>query len=235
MKHLNIDSYYTEFMGVEVERINQGKVIFESKYRDLPLNDKYYYPIIQTDYFGQTILSVSPAHFKEIESLYKRKDESLELAIEEFLKNHPNHKIRRMHRYAYQSTTRVETTSQRMTLKDVDKLDFGGDFNFDEYRRRKEMIFREGRQFFVEVGNKVASIGFVSEIRCGGGNIVVTTLKDYQGKGYAKEVVKGCINWCIENNVMPIYLVENSNFISKKIPQRLSFSKVVEEIIISQF
>jgi len=139
-----------------------------------------------------------------------------------------------MHRYVFKNKEKLSTISKKMSMEDVYRLEFGDDFNFEEYIKRKEIIFKEGRQFIVEENNKIASIGFISEVRCGGGNIVVMTKEDYRGKGYGKEVVKACINWCIENNIIPIYLVEDSNIISKKIPQRLGFEKVAEEFIISE-
>ncbi|MBS4538917.1 GNAT family N-acetyltransferase [Clostridium sp. D2Q-11] len=229
-----LDKHYQEFMGVDISEFNKDKRIFKSKYRDLALNNKYFYPIIQTKYFGQPILSVSPKYYNELIDISNDEISSLDDILKKFLINNPSYKKRKMHRYVYPSNNNRSTISQRMTSQDVDRLEFCENFNFEEYKRRKKKIFEEGRQFIVEESNKIASIGFISEIRAGAGNIVVMTMDCYRGKGYGKEVVKGCINWCIEKEILPIYLVEEHNYISQKIPESLGFDKISDEIIISK-
>lgn len=228
-----IDKHYKEFIGIDTNEFNSGKRIFQCNYRDLPLNNRYFYPIIKTNYLGQTILSVSPDYFEEINDLYN-KFSSIDYIISEFLGRHKKFRDRKMYRFAYIDKAKKGNISQKMNIDDVYRLDFGEDFDFEEYKDRKKTIFADGRQFIVEETNKIASIGFISEIRAGGGNIVVMTMENNRNKGYGKEVVKGCINWCIENNVLPIYLVEDKNHISKRIPESLGFIKICEEIIISE-
>ncbi len=226
--------YYRDFMGIDESSFNEGKRIFKCSNRYLPLNEKYYYPIIKSIWLEEEILSVSPKYYEEIISLQHDKSKYLDNILEEFLKGHLEFRIRKMHRYAYEKLNKQRTESRTMTIEDGSRLTLKNDFDINKYIERKKIIIEEKRQFITISNEKVSSIAFISEVTCGGGNIAVFTLEDFRNKGYAKEVIKGCVNWCIDKNVLPIYLVEDDNIYSKKIPEALGFKKISEEWIISE-
>lgn len=226
--------YYRDFMGVDESNFIEGKRIFKCSNRDVPLNEKYYYPIIKSIWLEEEILSVSPRYYEEIISLQHNESKYSDNILREFLKSHLGFRIRKMHRYAYEKLNKQHTESRTMTIEDSSRLSLKGDFDINKYMERKKTIIEEKRQFITIDNEKVSAIGFISEITCGGGNVVVFTLEDFRNKGYAKEVIKGCINWCIGNEVLPIYLVEDTNVYSKRIPEALGFKKISEEWIISR-
>lgn len=63
---------------------------------------------------------------------------------------------------------------------------------------------------------------------------MVYTSPNYRKKGYGKEVVKACINWCQQNNLLPIYLVEEENTNSIKLVESLGLELKSHEWIISE-
>lgn len=63
---------------------------------------------------------------------------------------------------------------------------------------------------------------------------MVFTKEEYRKNGYGKAVVKGCIEWCLKKDILPIYLVEDINKPSLNIPLSLNFVKQTEEFIISK-
>lgn len=100
-------------------------------------------------------------------------------------------------------------------------------------RKKREII--EGRQYVILDKNKIVSYCKISNIDFQGGNIVVYTNKQYRNRGYGKLVTTGILNWCIENNVLPIYLVDEKNTYSIKLAESLGFKIKSKEIVVSYF
>jgi len=226
--------HYLEFLGIDENKVMDGEVVFSSEFRDLPLNQNYFYPIIATEYFGGYIYSTSDKHYSMVKELVSVHGDNIENFYEAFNVNNNEYRLRKMYRYSYDDKTLHDTRSRTMTFEDIKYIGVKTDEEHEQYIKRKKEVLEAGRQFIIEEKGKIKAIGLISEIRCGGGNIVVATMKGYRGNGYAKEVVKGCINWCIEHDVIPVYLVEDTNEISKKIPLSLGFNFITTEWIISE-
>ncbi|GAA0785833.1 GNAT family N-acetyltransferase [Hathewaya limosa] len=64
---------------------------------------------------------------------------------------------------------------------------------------------------------------------------MVYTNEQYRNRGYGKQVTTGILNWCIENNVLPIYLVDEKNTYSIKLAESLGFKIKSKEIVVSYF
>jgi len=46
-------------------------------------------------------------------------------------------------------------------------------------------------------------------------------------------VVEQCVHWCLENEVVPIYLVDTNNTASLKLAESLGFTCQSEEFVLS--
>ncbi|MCK4957710.1 MAG: GNAT family N-acetyltransferase [Candidatus Cloacimonetes bacterium] len=98
---------------------------------------------------------------------------------------------------------------------------------------QKRKYIEEGRYFVYIEQNEIAAYSFISDIDNGGANLVVVTLPKFRKKGYGKAVVTESVKWCFNNNILPIYLVDQSNLASIKLAKSLGFQEMAEEIIVT--
>ncbi|NBI05588.1 GNAT family N-acetyltransferase [Senegalia massiliensis] len=63
--------------------------------------------------------------------------------------------------------------------------------------------------------------------------MAVFTYPKYRNQGYGKQVVKGYINWCLDKDILPIYLVDIENIPSIKLAESLGFEIKSTEVIVS--
>ncbi len=52
--------FYREYLGLDDSVICNGVHVCRCKYRDIPINKRYFYKIIATNYNGEKIISHSP-------------------------------------------------------------------------------------------------------------------------------------------------------------------------------
>lgn len=218
--------YYNKYLGIT----NEEDSIFLSEFRNEPINEKYYYPVIISDYYGKLKCSVAEEYFNfhgTIDDVYR--------VFNNFKSIDEGYRLREMKRFVYTGTKMQVEKSIRLTMDIMDELKFNYDSSGrKEYVNRKSKILNDGRQYVIIDSNSIASLGFISDIQCGGGNIVVSTIEGHRGKGYGKDVVRACVNWSLENNILPIYLVETTNKSSVAIAESLGFQYMCREFIISK-
>ena len=80
--------------------------------------------------------------------------------------------------------------------------------------------------------NKIASLGFVSNIDYNAGNIVIQTKDYYQNRGYGKKIVEKISRSLLKHNIMPIYWVNIENKASIKLAEDIGFKKQCTEIVV---
>lgn len=107
----------------------------------------------------------------------------------------------------------------------------GKKFKEKQWIKRQKLIL-EKRYFLIIENNAIAAYSFLSDINNGGANIVVVTLPKYRKKGYGKALVSKAIEWCMNNDKIPIYLVNQNNTASINLANSLGFKTMSEEIII---
>jgi GNAT superfamily N-acetyltransferase len=226
--------YYNRFLGVN-ENVITNHMVVESEYRDMPLNQKYFYPIIISKFDSYMVCSSSSQFISVCKSKFDGTIESISNIIEFMNMNGNHYRIRKMRRYSIGNSSRTyDTKADIITENIIREFKFNGIEDKEKYIREKQNILSEQRQFVVLKDNSIASTAFISEIYSSGCNIVVYTLPDYRQEGYGKEVVKACINWCQENNLLPIYLVEEGNLSSIKLAESLELDLKSQEWIISE-
>lgn len=114
-------------------------------------------------------------------------------------------------------------------------FDTRGEKRREQMAERDRKIVSDGRYFAVLLDGSIASRASVDPVECGGGNIGVVTEPKYRGKGYGRAVVFQATNWCLENNIIPIYWVDMTNTTSVKLAEDLGFEKMSEEIIVKHW
>lgn len=226
--------YYNGFLGVNQNKITNHTVV-ESEYRDMPLNQKYFYPIIISKFNNYMVCSSSNQFISLCKSKFDGTTESIPNILKVMNKNGNHYRIRKMMRYSSEDSIRKYDTKADILTEDmIRKVKFKAISDKEEYIQRKQNILCEQRQFVILKDNSIASTAFISDIYNSGCNIVVYTEPNYRHKGYGKEVVKACINWCNKNNLLPIYLVEEDNLSSIKLVKSLGFALKSHEWIISE-
>lgn len=213
-----IEKYYESFIGIE-----KDTRIIKTKNRDLPLNEKYFYPIIISKYKNKTYISVSPKYYdkiKELNILDLTKEKQIALLQNIF----KDYQIKIMYRMYKKDIINVQTKSRRLnkklfinSVKNKDRWDY--------YKDKVSYVYVED--------NKIVSMAFVSNIDYCGCNIVVETKKEYRNLGYGKDVVATITNEILKRNLIPIYLVNRENKYSYKLAKSLGYEILSEEIIVS--
>ncbi|HPJ27864.1 MAG TPA: GNAT family N-acetyltransferase [Candidatus Sabulitectum sp.] len=92
---------------------------------------------------------------------------------------------------------------------------------------------KEGRYFAIIENGEIAAYSVISEIDNCAGNIVVGTKPRYRCKGYATALVCRASEWCIENSIRPIYLVDEMNHPSIAVAEKLGFKAKAKELVVS--
>lgn len=58
---MEYETYYKAYLGILNSKDNQ---CFISVYRDMPINNNYYYPLLETEINGRKIVSLSPSLYE---------------------------------------------------------------------------------------------------------------------------------------------------------------------------
>lgn len=228
------EEYYNKFLGLNKNEITEH-MVFESKYRDMPLNNKYFYPIIISKFNDRMICSCSSKLASMCISSFDGSMESISNILKVMNIDDNKYRLRKMRRYSIESPyVLFDTKADILTEDIIRKVNFQGIEDKENYIRKKENILQEKRQFFILKDGNIAATAFISEVYSRGCNIVVYTSPNYRKQGYGKEVVKACINWCHQNNLLPIYLVEEENTNSIKLVESLGLQLKCHEWIISE-
>ena len=226
--------YYNGFLGVNKNEITKHMVV-ESEYRDMPLNQKYFYPIIISKFESNMVCSSSSQFISICKSKFDGTIESIPNILEVMNMNGNHYSLRKMRRYSIENSCRIyDTKADILTENIIGKIKFKGIEDKEKYIRGKQNILHEQRQFVVLKDYSIASTAFISDIYNSGCNILVYTAPNYRQEGYGKEVVKACINWCKENKLLAIYLVEEGNLSSIRLAESLALDLKSYEWIISE-
>jgi len=239
---VDFKKYYNDYLGIDEKQFKSGKRVFSSVQRNVPLNFQYVYKMIATVLEDSVVFSIAPEFYNSFTKFINGKNiESLKQVIEvshDFFQSKLNDfKVRQV----YRLTLKEENTTnlyngQAIQLKKSILFESNKNMNEKEKimiwnKRRKEI--EEGRKYVVLIENNIVSSAKISDIDFLGGNIAVFTDPKYRNQGYGKQVVKGCINWCLDKDILPIYLVDIENIPSVKLAESLGFEIKSTEVIVS--
>lgn len=236
--------YYCDYLNINTELLNKGSFIFESTQRNKPICFYYYHWIIVSRFNGIAVVSIAP-HFDKVFSKYNIKNRELrdvELLTNMFSSELDDFNVRNMYRMGLVSDKYKQVNTEMVIqLKSIHKdiyfntiASISDDFVKEhKWNLRKEQI-DQGRIFVIIEDEKIISQAVISDINFNGGNISVWTLEEYSGKGYGKSVTAAAVQWCVNNDILPVYLVDKSNIPSLSIAKSVGFEVLFDEVILSQ-
>lgn len=200
----NYDIYYKKYIGYI-----SNKFIVPNKNIVTPINKDYTYLVIITKINNEEIISINKTYYKDFIKFYNSKKDKfsiLDILKLFFKEKNINIKIRNMYRM----------TKYKKDIRDT-----------------KNIIFKDNYKKCVILDNdNIVSYAKISDINNTGANIVIFTEKMYRNKGYATNLLSFITNYCIENKLLPIFLVDKKNKASIKVAKNIDYKIMNEEIII---
>ena len=229
MNHFFMEEY-KKFLGFE-NNTNETTYVCKTQKRELPINKKYFHPVIFTSMGGSFICSVTDSLYGICKNRFDGKIKSIKEIFDSV--DLKDKQLRSFRRYLikenkYSENKNVETLSLSLIEK----------FNIDCRIKEKiinnhRVYIRENNFFCIREKNKIISKGFISDIFGKLANIVVYTNPEHRNRTYGSQVVSKCINWCLQRDLIPMYLVEENNSASISLIENHSYSLIGNEKIIS--
>ncbi|GKX67927.1 GNAT family N-acetyltransferase [Inconstantimicrobium mannanitabidum] len=241
---MDYSKYYCNYLNINTELLNKGSFIFESDQRNKPICFYYYHLVIVSSFNGIAVVSIAP-HFDKVFSEYNIKNRELrdvELLTNMFSSELDDFNVRNMYRMGLVSDKYKQINTARVIQlksghKDVyfNTIASISDASIKEHKwnLRKEQI-DQGRVFVIIEDEIIISQAVISDINFNGGNIHVWTSEEHSGKGYGKSVTAAAAQWCVDNGILPVYLVDKSNNPSLSIAKSVGFEVLFDEVVLSQ-
>ena len=213
----NFVNYYFKYLNYDG---NENFVC--SKDRENCIN-VFYYPIIIAFYNNKIIYSISPTYYEDFKKKFKKENLTNKDEIVEFLKKYfkdGNISIQEMIRMTKTEKNNIDVSSV-ININEKNKDLYYNSFEYNRDLKYKEKKWKKISDFKYIYGivrdNKIASLGFVSNIDYNAGNIVIQTKDYYQNRGYGKKIVEKISRSLLKHNIMPIYWVNIENKASIKL------------------
>lgn len=207
------DDYYSKYMSIDNGTIINGCMVCKSNIRNNPINNRFIYRVIITDYRGIRIISTSPtisdSLIREICNDIKDKKFDDILESQTLCKN--GLRVSKMYRMEIDDSEIYQINN------------FHSDLKLEYISENRKYVFRDKQ--------KIVSYCKISNIDYNFGNIVVWTDENFRRKGYAKELLFKSISRCNEEGIEPVYLVNCQNTASIDLAKSVGFKTVQNEIV----
>ncbi len=204
--------FYKEYLGIDND-FNYTSVHI-SEFRERLLNRQYLYPVVFTEIDNKVICSTSSKYYDLCTNSFSEDKESIN-AVYEHISSQGKFSLREMYRYSVDDDPFIyESIAMTLSNEILRSLEFDLSSSVEHYIKLRSEVLEHGRQFAILESNKITSTAFISDIYGSGCNIVVFTKPEHRGKGYGNQVVKACVNWCLQRELIPLYLVEKNNLAS---------------------
>lgn len=216
----SFSDFYQEYLGLDDRMICNDVHVCKCKYRDIPLNKKYYYKIIATKYNGENIISYSP-EFNESKLRFLCTKINFETIGVGNIHNDlelPQYELSYMDRMLLGSQIDIS----------VDKHSGFDGNNSIEYK-----YLEEYRKYIALVNGELAGYCKVSDVISGYGNLVVWVEESRRRLGIAESLVKLMIKKCHEERIVPMYVVKTNNHASISLAKKLGFQVKQRELVVS--
>lgn len=204
--------YYAKFLSTEVGLLINNCIVCKTDNRDIPLNKKFIYKIIITDFNGNRYVSVSPAISDNV--IHSIITDIKDRNFDDILNSQHLHitglRINKMYRMILDN--RIYSCNNIST-------------NY-----KKEYI-EEFKKYIIRYNEDIVSYCKISNIDCGYGNIVVWTDENHRNKGLAKQLLFMLVSKCKSEGIKPLYLVNSQNIASIRLAKSVGFKIVQTEIV----
>ncbi|PIE53638.1 hypothetical protein CSA37_00285 [Candidatus Fermentibacteria bacterium] len=243
--------YYRKYLGIDSYQIESDRFVFPSERRAKSVAHFYVHHLISTVIDGRLIHSISPRFAADFTSLIGQSQVKMvnltlcrDIDDSFFYLLPPLSYSSRIMRRMTMDCVDVSQSNEKIdvcTISESDKKLFDKQL-LQRGKKFAEFIWNErlktinsGRYFAVIEDDKIVSSSFVSDIDNQAGNIVVSTKPEYRKRGYGKAVVLRAAEWCIQNGIRPIYLVDEDNTPSVRLAEGLGFTEQAREVIVSTY
>lgn len=224
--------YYYEYLGCG------NKTSFLCAKNDNFKVNGFTYPIIISYYEDKVIYSVSNKYYEKIENFFKENKNinDVEKCLTVFFTKIDERVIvQRMQRMTKIKESDISIMDV-VCISEEHKSIFFNSFihnKDDKYKQFKWDNLLKNRYINgIIKDNKIVSLGFVSNIDCGGANIVIQTIEGYRNKGYGKMIVERISRDVLKDGILPIYWVNEQNTCSIKLAESLGFETQVLETVV---
>lgn len=212
--------FYQEYLGLNDKMLYNNVQVCKCKYRDIPLNKRYFYKVIATIYNGEKIISCSP-EFKEAEIVFLCNNIHFEAIGAGDIHN--------------------ELTMPEYELSYMDRmlLDRQPDINEDMllvYGRYDQIGYRyleAYKKYIALIDDELIGYCKVSDVISDYGNLVVWVEESKRRLGIAESLVRLMIHKCYEERIVPMYVVKTDNLASKALAKKLGFHVIQRELVVS--
>lgn len=221
---MNFDEYYKKYLGCQTFKERYVSSIF----RNMPINQSYFYPLIHTTYKSSDLISVSPEIFNDKDLALTFND--IKTKSLERLKNTYNQIIeKKFYRFSYDNNFNIHSSSAESLNSSHYDIFMNSGNNTDKHFKEKKWqslkLYREQGRIFVQIyDNQIISTCKISDIYCNGANLYVHTNEKYRKKGFGTSVVNAATIACLRKNLIPIYFAEISNIASINLALSTGFS-----------
>jgi len=238
----NIDEFYLKYLGANHEKLASGQSVFSSPFLGQPEFElsQTVHDLIVSIYGDVLIHSINQRMINRYRDFAPR--EISEKLVEQV--DNAFFKTSKYNYYWISEWFRYSISSSFDNLADITVLAKNHRAMFEARRpKRRGRLFKDqlwektylplienGRMMAVIKDGKIASFSTVTDLPFGGANIAVVTYPEFRKKGYGAKCVKKAVNWCNENNRIPIYLVSSSNASSIGLAEKLGFKRFSREI-----
>jgi len=205
-----LKNYYERYLGIDKVVYMNSCSICVSENRDTPINKRYIYKVIISDYNNQRVVSISPQIF--LGSISSICEDIKDKTLNEILFSKP----------LLQTELRV-SKMYRMAL---------GNINVNNYSKQKIACeyLSDYKKYVIRDGDKIVSYCKVSNIDFAFGNLVIWTDEKYRRKGFAREVLLATILKCKLDGIEPLYFVNSRNAASLELAKTVGFIIAQTEI-----
>lgn len=214
---INYEEFYKEYLGILPDQLEKDKMnIFSSPFRNKPICNNHYFPIIFTTWQNYQICSCSDELFSLISGL---NDKDIETKVKSY---YPEFEWREYKRFAFEKEGFDEVRAESLNQ-----------YNFHTYVKNKSLntlssfyrnLIFDNRFFIMFNELSITAQSYVSDIFCDSGNITVNTFERFRRKGFGREVVKASVNHCLKLQILPLYLVRIENIPSIRLAESLNFT-----------
>lgn len=165
---ISFDEYYSKFLGIDKELLSQGKRVFISEYRDKPLNKKYFYPFIISNYYGQLVCSVSNKYFYIADKCFDGTEDSVNRIVEELRKIDESFRVRKMSRFSYNIDKACNILTKHIASPLTQESIKLTGISHEDYIKRNKEALNSALEHVIIKEDTIASRAFISDIyKCG--------------------------------------------------------------------
>lgn len=220
MNSILFSDFYREYLGLDDSMIYNGVHVCRCNYRDIPINKRYFYKIIATNYHGEKIISCSPEfEERELSSL------STKITFDTIgVGNIPDELILPQYELSY---------IDRMLLETQIDISIGGHSDCGRNGAIEYRYLQENRKYIALINGELAGYCKVSDVISNYGNLVVWVDASRRRLGIAESLVKLMIKKSYEEEIIPMYVVKTDNYASIALAKKLGFRVKQRELVVS--